>query len=178
MSGLRLGLFNQVILQHENFDGATQTYQTTQDDILDLFVLVKNVLAQMDQNSDFPMSAKAIYEYLTTQLALYRLKSVDIEMSEVAGLIQHLTSYRLKTDEVFVNLVTDTLAYDNGTVDLKTKMDGTNSKIHALAAGLAGSDILQSEQSLSSWITTHARDQVLDSLFKASKFHQIRTHAA
>ena len=62
LSGLRLGLFSQVVLQHETFDGATQTYQTTQDDIMNLFLLVSDILSQMDETSNFPMSAKAIFE--------------------------------------------------------------------------------------------------------------------
>ena len=185
LSRLRIGLFSQVVLQHETFDGATQTYQTTQDDIKNLFLLLADIQGQMDETSSFPMSAKAIFEYLTDQLSLYRPRAELIPMADVDGLLLHLQSYRLKTDELFVNIVTDTLAYDNGTVDLKTRINGLDTRltadeaqIHVLAQSLAGSDILASESSLSSWLTTHARDMILDTAFRSSKFHEIKVTAA
>ena len=92
LSGLRVGLFSQVILQHEVFDGATQTFNTTQEDIITLFLKVADILSQMDETSPFPLSAKAVYDWVTSQLLLYRPRSEDILISEVAGLISHLQS--------------------------------------------------------------------------------------
>ena len=70
-------------------------------------------------------------------------------------------------------------------MDLKTRIDGLDtrlthdeSELHVLAQSLAGSDVLASESSLSSWLTTHARDMILDTAFKSSKFHKIKVTAA
>ena len=96
LSGLRVGLFSQVILQQEIFDPSTQSFNTTQADIMTIFLQLVDILSQMDENSSFPLSAKAVFDWVTGQLSLYRPRAELIPMADIENLIQHLLSYRLE----------------------------------------------------------------------------------
>ena len=160
----------------------TGQYDTTLENIYNLFLQVENLLQNFDASSEHPATAAAIATYLSIQLANYRRTDVLIEMDEINNLFNYLNNYRLITNQAFTAIQTNSLQYsENGiSTDMSTRIQGLDSRVtideqelHVLAAGMAGSDIMQSEQSLTQWIGTHARDQLLDSAFKASKFHEI-----
>ena len=46
-------------------------------------------------------------------------------------------------------------------------------ELHSMAVALAGTDFMQSETATQSWLQTHVRDYVLDSVLKSSKLHQV-----
>ena len=144
-------------------------HETTLQNIYDIFLESSNLLSTAEgfATSPHPASASAIAAFLTSELVPYRRIDTPIQMSEVENLFSFLNNYRLLTNQTFSNLVCDTLNYHESgqATNLATRIQGLDSRLtldetelHALAAGLAGSDIMSSESSLTDWVQTHARD--------------------
>ena len=174
LTGLRLGVFSQILLILEKFDEASQTYDTSQEDIYSIFLEASRLEAQVTESSANPVTSSAIFAHVAALLLQYRRSDLDIPMSEVSGLLTHLQStYRPLSNVIFPSLeATTTISYDGGT-DLKGKLDGLDSRVSSLAVALAGTDIVQTEDHTTNWLQTHVRDYVLDSVLKSSKLHQI-----
>ena len=135
----------------------------------------------MTESSANPVTSAAVYAHVAALLLQYRRSDVDVPMAEVSGLLSHLQStYRPLSNVIFPHLeATTTISYDGGT-DLKTVIDGLDTRLthdegelHAMAVAMAGTDFMQTEEQKTSWLQTHVRDYVLDSFLKNSKLHQI-----
>ena len=181
LTGLRLGIFSQILLILQEFDEASQTYDTRQEDIYNIFLEASRLEAQVTETSGNPVTSAAVFAHVAALLLQYRRIDVDIPMAEISGLLAHLQStYRPLTNVTFPNVVSQTsISYDGGT-DLKTRIDGLDMRLtedegelHSMAVALAGTDFMQSETATQSWLQTHVRDYVLDSVLKNSKLHQV-----
>ena len=181
LTGLRLGIFSQILLVLQTFDESSQTYDTRQEDIYNIFLEASRLEAQVTESSANPVTSAAVFAHVAALLSQYRRIDVDIPMAEVSGLLAHLQStYRPLSNVQFPNIVAaTTISYDGGT-DLKTKIDGLDTrltkdegKLHSMAVALAGTEFMQSETVTQSWLQTHVRDYVLDSVLKSSKLHQV-----
>ncbi len=180
VSGERLVVASKIMLVLREFNEATQTYATTLEDIFDIFLLVSAIQSTVDPASSDPASSAAVHAFVTSLLLEYRRSDTLLEIPEINGLLQFLNQFRLRTDELFVNIVTDTLAFDNGTVDLKTTIDNLDTRLtqdeaelHSMASAMAGMDFMEDQSSIDTWLATHVKDWVLDFALKQSKLLQI-----
>ena len=182
LTGEKSIIASSIHLLRQAINDETGTLETFLEDIDSIFIQTKNLLATFDENSSHPVSASAIATWLGLVLLDFRRNDVLIQMSEVDNLLTFLNNYRLLTNQNFTTIETESLQYSEGGTnhDLATRIAGLDGRLsadenelHVLAAGLAGSDIMSSEQSLTSWLSTHARDLLIDSAFKASKFHEV-----
>ena len=89
------------------------TFETTLQNIYDIFLETANLLSTFDSTSPHPASATAIAAFLTSELVPYRRIDTPIQMSEVENLFSFLNNYRLLTNQTFSNLVCDTLNSTN-----------------------------------------------------------------
>ena len=151
---------------------------TSLDNIYDVFLQTANLLTQFDANSENPATAKTIAEYVTTRLSDYRRTDVQIRMDEVENLLTFLSQYRLLTNHTFQGLICDTLSYlQSGTrTDLSTKITAIGDQISQLQLDLArfsiaqtGENVVQTDESYTSYIATHARDKLTDLVWQAGK---------
>ncbi len=179
LSGERNVFASSIYLLLQTLSPSTGEYDTSLTNIYDIFLKVSDLLTTLDENSSHPVSSQAIASWVTTQLMNYRRTDVLLSMSEVEFLIPYFNNYRLLVNQTFTAIQTDTLSYDSGT-DLKSRIEGIDSRLtndesqlHSMASVLAGTDFMQSESSLQTWLATHVKDWVLDTALKQSKFHQI-----
>ena len=110
-----------LVRDHLNASGI---YDTSLENIFDLFLQVSDLLHTFDADSDFPASASAIASFVIQELNNYRRNDVLVELSEINQFFEYLTNYRLMSNETFNNLSTQTLSYqeNNQTIDLATRI--------------------------------------------------------
>ena len=89
-SASRLGVFSQILLILQTFDETTQTYDTRQEDIYNIFLEKNKLETAITQNSQNPATSAAIFSHISTLLEQYRRNGVDIPMAEISGLLDHL----------------------------------------------------------------------------------------
>ena len=154
ITGERLVVASKILLLLQTFDETSQTYATSQSDIFSIFLLISAVKSIVDSTSTDPVSSASIYTFITSMILDFRRNDVLIPMVDIENLLTFLNNYRLVSDEVFVNLQTDTLTFDNGT-DLKTTITGLDTRLtadeaelHAMAQAMDGTDFMQSESSM------------------------------
>ena len=92
LTGLRLGIFSQILLILQEFDEASQTYDTRQEDIYNIFLESSRLETQMTETSGNPVTSAAVFAHVAALLLQYRRIDVDIPMAEVSGLLAHLQS--------------------------------------------------------------------------------------
>ena len=92
LTGLRLGIFSQILLILQEFDEASQTYDTRQEDIYNIFLESSRLEAQVAETSTNPVTSAAVFAHVAALLLQYRRIDVDIPMAEVSGLLAHLQS--------------------------------------------------------------------------------------
>ena len=83
LTGLRLGVFSQILLILERFDEASQTYDTRQEDIYQIFLEASRLEAQVTESSANPVTSAAVYAHVAALLLQYRRSDVDVPMAEV-----------------------------------------------------------------------------------------------
>ena len=180
LTGLRLGIFSQIYLILQEFDESSQTYDTKQEDIYNIFLEASRLEAQVTESSHNPVTSSAVFAHIAALLLQYRRNDEDIPMADISGLLQHLQTYRPLTNVTFPNLVSQgSISYDGGT-DLTTTINALDGRLtqdegelHDLAIALAGTDFMSSTSAKENWLQTHVRDYVLDSVLKSSKLHQV-----
>ena len=123
LTGLRVGIFSQILLVLTEFDETSQTYSTRQEDIVNILLRAAQLEAQVTESSGNPVTSHAVFAHVASLLLQYRRNGVDIPMAEVSGLLKHLQeTYRPLTNVNFPSLVANTtISYDGGT-DLKSKI--------------------------------------------------------
>lgn len=182
LSGERAIIASSIQLLLQTWNDSQQAYDTTLEDIYQLFILSSSLLQTLDASSASPVSAVAVATYLVAQLAAYRRTDVLLEMPEVNGLLAYIAQYRTLSNEVFGSLVCQSLQYgENGVfVDLAGRLAAIDSRnlsdeneMHSIAEVVGGFNFMQDEASLNTFVATHVRDYLVDTGFKQSKFHQI-----
>ena len=111
----------------------TGQYDTTLENIYNLFLQVENLLQNFDASSEHPATAAAIATYLSIQLANYRRTDVLIEMDEINNLFNYLNNYRLITNQAFTAIQTNSLQYSENGInhDLATRILALEDRIQA-----------------------------------------------
>ena len=64
LTGLRLGIFSQIMLILHESDAASQTYDTRQEDIYNIFLEAGRLEAQVTETSGNPVTSAAILRTL------------------------------------------------------------------------------------------------------------------
>ena len=86
LSGERTVVANRIYLLLQTLNESTQAYDSTLEDIYELFILTSSLLQTLDASSQAAVSAQAVAAWVTQQLASYRLTATLIEIPEVNGL--------------------------------------------------------------------------------------------
>ena len=177
LTGLRVGIFSQILLVLTEFDESSQTYNTRQEDIVNIFLRAAQLEAQVTESSGNPVTSAAVFAHVASLLLQYRRNDVDIPMAEVSGLLHHLqTTYRPLTNVTFPHVVSNTsISYDGGT-DLKSKIQAlqhdisqNSDAIHRLAFTLAGENMVQTETSWTDYLAKPMSTLLQSSVFQAGK---------
>ena len=84
LTGLRVGVFSQILLVLTEFDESSQTYDTRQEDIVNIFLRAAQLEAQVTESSGNPVTSAAVFAHVAALLLQYRRNGVDIPMAEVS----------------------------------------------------------------------------------------------
>ena len=87
LSGERNVFATAIFLILQTLSPTTGQYDTSLENVYDIFLQAANLLQILDKNSQHPVSASAVATWVTQQLQNYRRIDVLIQMSEVDGLL-------------------------------------------------------------------------------------------
>ena len=182
LSGEKRGLFSELFLILQTWSDETQSYETSLQNVYDLFIKQSDLKQVLEASSLYPASGLAISNYLSSQLLLYRPRSELIPMDQIESLLTYLSQFRTIANQVFGDLVCQTLSYaENGAQqDIAQRLASMDSRalsdeneMHSIAEVMGGFNFMHDESSLNTFVATHVRDYLVDTGFKQSKFHQI-----
>ena len=92
LSGERNVFASAIFLILQTLSPTTGQYDTTLENIYDIFLQAANLLQTLDENSQHPVSASAVATWVAQQLLSYRRIDVLIQMSEVDNLLTYLNN--------------------------------------------------------------------------------------
>ena len=180
LTGERRGVFSILFLIRDKLND-NGTTDTSLENIYDVFLETANLLQVFNPTSEHPASALAIASYITQELLNYRRTDVLIELSEINQFFEYLSNYRLLTNQNFTALQTNTLQFKQNAVDtdLGSKITTIESQIQQLNVDLSrfaiaqtGENVVETEQSWSSYVASHVRDKLVDAIWQGGKNHQ------
>ena len=90
LTGLRLGVFSQILLVLQHFDENSQSWDTRQDDIYNIFLEASRLEGQVTEASVNPVTSSAVFAHVAALLLQYRRNEDDIPMADISGLLAHL----------------------------------------------------------------------------------------
>ena len=111
LSGEKRGVFSELFLILQTWSDETQSYETSLENVYDLFIKKSNLKQVLDASSPHPVSGLAVATYLSSQLLLYRPRSELIPMDQIDNLLTYLAQFRTIANQVFGDIICQTLSY-------------------------------------------------------------------
>ena len=110
LSGERNVFATAIFLLLQTQNPTSGEWNTSLENIYDIFLERTNLETTLTESSSNPVTAAAIATWVNEQLLAYRRLDTLIPMDQVANLFTYLTNYRLTTNQIFTDIVTNTLA--------------------------------------------------------------------
>ena len=126
ISGERNVFATAIYLLLQTQSPTTGEWDTSLQNIYDIFLQQANLLQALDPDSAHPVSAFAVAAWVQNELLSYRRTDVLIELSEINNFFQYLSNYRTLVNQSFTAITTNSLQYQEGgaATDLETRIGG------------------------------------------------------